>query len=245
MFRSLTAARIHWSLPLLESLFPPDLAARISKDAAVDGSIDYTVPPNNGGYIFDGVSGKILKDLAVDGRIVRVSRRKLRALCTEGIDVKNGHTVEIITTNESQGLVTATFTNGRSYCGKLLVGSDGPRSTVRDFLFADPAIQAAAQAMDGVVATSICFSYRNAETARNIRSQTHPLWCINVSPQMFHFMSLQDMPDPTEPETWRFFFYNSWLGERPSDTSSEALLKVLQDKGSELAEVSALRKILI
>src|ERR1700753_1808098 len=53
---------IHWSLPLLEVLLPPHLAARIVKDGSVDGSLNYEEPPNNGAYIFDGVDGQILKD---------------------------------------------------------------------------------------------------------------------------------------------------------------------------------------
>ena len=56
---------IHWGLPLLEELLPPHLANRITTDGSVDGHLDYTKPPNNGAYIYDGVTGKVLKDLTV------------------------------------------------------------------------------------------------------------------------------------------------------------------------------------
>lgn len=220
---NLTASRIHWSLSLLEKLLPPDLAVRIPTEAAVDRSVDYSVPPNNGGYIFDGVSGKLPKDLAVDGRIVRVSRRKLRSLCSERIDVSYGHTLQTISTDESHGIVTATFTNGVSRSANILVGCDGPRSTVRNYLFADDddPRQADALPMDGVVATGMCFLLHSTFVRKHIR-----------------YGALTSRHRCFKPNSWRFFFYNSWLGERPDDMSREGLLRVVKEKGSKHAEVS-------
>ena len=36
---------LHWSIPMLESLLPDDLAARLKTDAVVDKSLDYSVYP--------------------------------------------------------------------------------------------------------------------------------------------------------------------------------------------------------
>ena len=142
---------MHWGLPMLETLLPPHLAKRIPTDGSVDGSLDWNNPPNNGSYIFDGVNGDILKDLTPPtGRIVRVSRRRIRALCREEIDVQWSHTLESLKPNEGENTITATFTNGKSYTGTLLVGCDGPRSIVRSHLFDDPS-KAQAKIMDGAV----------------------------------------------------------------------------------------------
>ena len=76
---------LHWSVPMLEKLLPEHLAARLKTDAVVDPSLDYTQYPNNIIPIFDGVDGEVIREIPSDG--LRVSRRKLRALCGEGIDV--------------------------------------------------------------------------------------------------------------------------------------------------------------
>jgi 2-polyprenyl-6-methoxyphenol hydroxylase-like FAD-dependent oxidoreductase len=229
---------IHWSLPLLEGLLPKHLASRIRTDASVDAALDYDEHPNNGAYIFDGVSGKVLKDLAVtSGRLVRVSRRKLRALCAEGIDIKYGHRLESIKCDESARTVTATFSNSQKYTGTLLVGCDGPRSVVRGHLFASEPSDATAQAMEGFVNVSTCVSYSDPEIAKFVRSKSHPVWCMAISPTIFHFMSLQDVPDSEKPETWKFFHYFSWLGEKPTETSSADVHRALKERGEKISEV--------
>ena len=79
---------LHWSIPMLESLLPDHLAARLKADASVDPCLDYNESPNNNISIFDGKTGKVVREIVIDGISLRVSRRKLRALCHEGIDVK-------------------------------------------------------------------------------------------------------------------------------------------------------------
>ena len=227
---------IHWGLPLLESLLPPHLAARIPTDGSVDGFLNYDEPPNNGAYIFDGLTGEILKDLTVTGRIVRVSRRKLRALCSEGVDVKHSHTLQAVTCNDENNTVTATFTNGQSYTGTLLVGCDGPRSIVRSSLFASDPTSAQAKVLDEAVSISMVVSY-DAGTAKYVRSKTHPVWCMCISPEIFPFLTMQDVPDPDKPETWKFFFMTSWLGMRDDNLDNEGRLKAIKDRGEKLAEV--------
>ncbi|KAK3691205.1 hypothetical protein LTR37_018793 [Vermiconidia calcicola] len=233
---------IHWSLPLLERLLPPRLASRIATDASVDPSLNYDEPPNNGAYIYDGVTGEVLKDLTPPtGRIVRVSRRKLRALCSECIDIKHGHVLQDVTTSEDSKTVTAKFMNEDSYTGTLLVGCDGPRSAVRSCLFKSEPGEAQAQAMQGGVTTSMAISYPDPEIARYVREKTHPVWCMSISPLLFHFMSMQDVPDPDRPETWRFFYFDSWLAKDQDEVEEFRdrggdILAALKERGGKLAE---------
>ena len=70
---------------MLEKLLPDNLAKRIKVDAVVDPSLDYTQSPNDIIPVFDGVSGELMREIPNFG--LRVSRRKLRALCGEGVDV--------------------------------------------------------------------------------------------------------------------------------------------------------------
>lgn len=75
---------IHWSLPQLEALLPPDLRPRL-KEAYNDSFLE--VPDQDEMRIFNGLDGTILKALPIP-RTIRVSRRKMRAFCSQGIDVK-------------------------------------------------------------------------------------------------------------------------------------------------------------
>lgn len=75
---------IHWSLPQLESLLPPDLKERL-KEAQNDPFLD--APDQDVVNVYNSLDGSVLKALPLP-RMIRVSRRKMRAFCTQGIDVK-------------------------------------------------------------------------------------------------------------------------------------------------------------
>lgn len=75
---------IHWSLPQLEALLPPDLRVRL-KEAQNDPFLD--APDQDDMKLYNGLDGTILKALPIP-RTIRVSRRKMRAFCSQGIDVK-------------------------------------------------------------------------------------------------------------------------------------------------------------
>ena len=226
---------IHWGLELLENLLPPNLAARVPTDGSVDASLDYEVSPNNGAHIYDGVSGKMVKDLTQPGqRIVRVSRRRLRMLCQVGIEVKWGHTLDNVTCNNDKS-ITASFTNGKKYTGTMLVGADGPKSLIRNFLF-DGRPDGQERAMENVVGMSMAVSY-SAEDAKLVRS-AHSVWCIGLSPKLFVFQSTQDVPDPERPETWKFFLFPSWIGERDESLDNAGRMRELKERGAAMAEVS-------
>jgi hypothetical protein len=75
---------IHWSLPQLEALLPPDLGARL-KETQNDPFLD--AQEQDEMRIYNGLDGTILKALPIP-RTIRVSRRKLRSFCSQGIDVK-------------------------------------------------------------------------------------------------------------------------------------------------------------
>ena len=146
------------------------------------------------------------------------------------------HVLESITHSGKDNTVTANFANGKSYTGTILVGCDGPRSVVRGHLFDEPS-KAQATVMDGATNISMAVSYP-AETARYIRKNTHPVFCMAISPQIFPFMTMQDVPDTDKPDTWKFFIMLSWLGDPDSDLDHEGRMKLIRDKAQTLAEVS-------
>lgn len=77
---------IHWSRLLLNELLPDELLSKM-RDAQVDPSYDTSDPK---GYVvpfYNGKTGDHIVDIPMPNAI-RVSRRKMRALCAEGIDVQ-------------------------------------------------------------------------------------------------------------------------------------------------------------
>ena len=77
---------IHWSRPLLETILPENLLARL-KETAVDPFFDSSA---EGGYsvpFYNGKTGEHIIAMPMKNAI-RVSRRKMRALCSEGLDIK-------------------------------------------------------------------------------------------------------------------------------------------------------------
>jgi hypothetical protein len=75
---------IHWALPQLGALLPVDLEARL-KEAQNDPFLD--APEQDSFNLWNGMDGSILKALPLP-RTIRVSRRKMRALCSQSIDIK-------------------------------------------------------------------------------------------------------------------------------------------------------------
>lgn len=75
---------IQWGIPLLQKCLPEDLFDRL-QSAAND---PYFTPPDPGVLpTLNGKTGELLKDVPLL-RMFRVSRRKFRALCAEGISVE-------------------------------------------------------------------------------------------------------------------------------------------------------------
>jgi 2-polyprenyl-6-methoxyphenol hydroxylase-like FAD-dependent oxidoreductase len=66
------------------------------------------------------------------GDIIFVSRRRMRKLCSEGIDIRHGMTFKGV--SYENGKVQASFDGGEIVEGDLLVGCDGTRSVVREAL---------------------------------------------------------------------------------------------------------------
>lgn len=77
---------VQWGLPLLKNCLPNEMYERIHT-AAVD---PYFEPPDPGVMpTRNGATGELLKDIPLL-RMYRVSRRRFRKLCAEGIDIQVG-----------------------------------------------------------------------------------------------------------------------------------------------------------
>lgn len=161
---------IHWSKPLLEELLPGHLWNRLLEaqvDPSFDAAAEYSIP------FYNAKTAQLIK-VAPTPNVIRVSRRKMRDLCAEGIEVQYNKDLKTIEFDEEHGKVTAMFNDGTSFQGCILIGADGHRSIVREILLGSEkgrvsSIPGGIQLVSGV---SIC--YNDAEKARHVR-QLHPI----------------------------------------------------------------------
>jgi hypothetical protein len=162
---------IHWSKPLLEKLLPTELWNRLH-EAQADPSFDakdaaeYCIP------FYDLKTGKHLKSAPVP-HAIRVSRRKMRAFCAQGIDVQYGKSIVGLEYNDKESGVNAIFADGTSLAGSLLVGADGHRSKVRELLLGTEK-GGLSPIPGGVQLVGLRICYDDAEKARHVR-QLHPI----------------------------------------------------------------------
>lgn len=193
---------LHWGAPALMSLLSEEACKRIQSvqvDASAPTAENDVVP------ILNAQSGEQLLAVPVQ-KFYRLRRSKLRTLLAEGVDIRYGKKLQDITYSADGRMATAYLEDGTSASARLIIGADGARSTLRKLLIGPE---------HGVVrrlpycATFVYAKY-TAEQALYLR-KWHPLYLGGINPSgHYGFFGLQDVPDPSRPETWTFFFYISW-----------------------------------
>jgi flavin-dependent dehydrogenase len=164
---------IHWSRPLLDQLLPEEILARL-REASVDPSFDSSA---DGGYtvpFYNGKTGEHIISMPMKNAI-RVSRRKMRNLCSEGLDIKYGE--KLVSVSHEGSTVAAVFASGMTAKGSIVIGTDGPQSTVRKILLGD---KAASVPLD-VVLYNMNVCYGDAERALAVR-KLHPMNTVALQP---------------------------------------------------------------
>ncbi|KAL8731725.1 MAG: hypothetical protein Q9181_004193 [Wetmoreana brouardii] len=225
-FREWTLA-IHWSLPTLKGILPDNLSQRLT-----EAQCDPSHQDDHSVQIYNSSTNELLKEIS-SADMKRLSRRKLRSLCIEGLDVKWGKTLTNLSYGEDGKGVTAHFADGSSYEGDLVLGADGPRSTVRESLLG---AEAAQSKPCGIVQNMTLVKYGDAEKALHVRSGG-PLFYLGYNPSgIVNYISVQDIPSPDHPEDWSFIVGTSWLGERDPTMSNEARLADIRKAAETFAE---------
>ena len=194
---------LHWGAEALEKLLPPELwneLQSVQVDPHVPTADDTTLTMLNartGEKLFQRDTGKFY----------RLQRSKLRALLGRGLDVRYGKELVNVEFSKDGHTAKALFADGGSFQGRLIVGADGANSMVRKLVVGVDAAQNRSLPYSATWGQS-CFP---AEKARMLRG-FHPLYIAGLHPDnYFAFHGLQDIPDPEKPETWKFFFYISWM----------------------------------
>ncbi|OAL37074.1 hypothetical protein AYO20_03551 [Fonsecaea nubica] len=208
---------VQWGLPMLADCLPQDLFDRVYT-AAVDPTF---VPPDPGHLpAINGQTGEVMKNIPLL-RMYRVSRRRFRKLCSEGIDVQYNKKLVDITYDDDQSTVTATFEDGTQATGTSLVGADGAQSQVRHIIFGQDGQPCGVP----YSAVNLHVCYNDAEKARFVR-QAHPIMAMGMHPNGYwQWISIQEVPDPNDPATWVFQLQTTWHKQEGEEVASLANLK--------------------
>lgn len=111
--------------------------------------------------------------------------------------------------SDSDKTATATFEDGTSATGTLVVGADGTHSATRHIIFNHNKEKAAAKPVPyNALNYHVC--YNDAEKAKFVR-QPHPIMYHAIHPKGYWlFVAIQDVPDPDKPETWVYQLQCTW-----------------------------------
>ncbi|KIW01753.1 uncharacterized protein PV09_06929 [Verruconis gallopava] len=222
---------IHWSLERLENLLPKEIWEKLPTI-----SCNPAIPMDAGGKypIIHGETGKLLAGVPY-ARGLRVPRSKMRALCAEGIDVQYGMKLTGVDFDASGVGVTATFNDYEKVKASLIIGTDGPRSTMRIFAMGSEA--EASTSKFPIFHTNMTVCYGDAEKAKYLR-QEFPTSYLALSENSYHaFQSISSMPDgPEHPETWVFHLAMAWLGDSDQSMSYPERLALIKSKAQTLGE---------
>ncbi|KAL9113745.1 MAG: hypothetical protein Q9227_002190 [Pyrenula ochraceoflavens] len=182
--------------------------------------------------MLNGKTGEVL--IALPGKNARrVSRRKLRHLLSQDINIEYGKTLSYISYDGDQ--VVAHFDDGTEAKGTCLAGCDGAKSVTRKQIVG----LEKSQLTDSPITLINFDTTYTAETARFLRSG-HPMMNISYHPEInnMFMLAVQDVENPDKPETWRFQLMLTWKGPPSKEelAEPEARIRLLKERGAQYAE---------
>ncbi|KAF2116985.1 hypothetical protein BDV96DRAFT_571368 [Lophiotrema nucula] len=220
---------LHWGSSHISKCLPPSLVDRMPETYA-----DPSLSPDAvaGLPVYNGKTGELIMEMKAE-KPCRVSRRKLRNLFKEGLDIEYGK--ELVGMREEGGKVRCVFRDGTESVGDVVVGCDGARSKARECICGSDAAE-----LTTVPLTMFNFTEKFEKEQALVLRERNPLFITSIHPDhgtMF-WISIQDVPDPDKPETWTFQLLMSWVNNAlPEDENNqEGRMKFFKKRAEEYAE---------
>ena len=89
-----------------------------------------------------------------------------------------------------------------------------------------------------MVYVNVAFSYNDAEKSKFVRS-ANPVCSFVVHPNCVVMVSVQDVPDPSDPRSWRFQLVISWIGLRDDGLNNEEKHAAVKKRAANLPDVQS------
>ncbi|RVX72410.1 hypothetical protein B0A52_03598 [Exophiala mesophila] len=225
-----TGMLLHWGKEFLMSILPPELQARFDETLA-----DPWYKGGDGIPHVNGATGEVLGRVVMPG-LVRVSRKKMRNFLTSDGRLNISFGKRLVTVESDGTTATAYFEDGSTESGNLIIGCDGSRSKVREFLVG----KAASQPQEtGMTLINHAFSGYTAEQALSFR-RLHQVGTCAYHPDVhgIFLLTIVDAADQAKPENWKFQIHHAWFGAPFAQDLKEpkARLDFLRQRFSQLCE---------
>jgi hypothetical protein len=167
---------LHWGASHVAACLPPHLVDRFHEAYADPGQKPDAV---SGLPIYNGKTGECIMHMAAD-KPCRVSRKKMRKLFGEGIDVQYGKSIvhaEVVDVDGAEK-VRVKFADDTEVLGDILVGCDGAKSRVRAVICGEEEAK-----LTDVPVRMFNFPYKfDADTAGRIRAMNQ-LFITSIHPE--------------------------------------------------------------
>lgn len=196
---------LHWGTEHLEAILPAHLKDRI-REPQVDPNTNVWAPTP---YV-NGKTGELIGEVPTK-IISRVSRRKLRRFFTKGenLNIEYDKRLSSVSTDEAAGTVHVTFTDGTSATGNHLIGADGSRSVVREFLLGSALAQPQTTGLTLINFSGAKYTAEQALAARASKSLTQ--LCFHPDIPGTSLLAALDC-ESNDPSQWKMQNYTCWWG---------------------------------
>jgi len=114
-----------WPLDVLKDALPDELVMRLSECHAIRGAVSFAEEDHYDLFFLDTAESQRTRSMS---KRIRLLREKFRTLLLTGIEVQCSKTLTDISVAKDS--VNATFSDGSSETGSLVIGCDGADSTV-------------------------------------------------------------------------------------------------------------------
>ncbi|KAK4228081.1 hypothetical protein QBC38DRAFT_476124 [Podospora fimiseda] len=195
---------LHWAWPVICQILPEPILADINT-AYTDPFHPYSDSVAESIPFYNAVTGQVAFRAPANAR--RISRTRLRRLCTRGLGIHWSKTVTNISFPEDKTVpLTIHFHDGTSTSSDLIIGADGPNSFIRRWLLGEEAskpIPTPLASSNGLV------RYPTAEISAKVRA-AHPICSVISASNMVGVTAIQEVPDPSDASTWQFHLVTIW-----------------------------------
>ncbi|KAL2012921.1 hypothetical protein VTN00DRAFT_446 [Thermoascus crustaceus] len=215
---------IYWAQSSLSECLPQALIDQL-QSAQVDSHV-----PSEDDFVsvFNGQTGERLIDVPAPLNI-RLQRRRFLKLIATGVEIQYGKRLVGVESNPKTATATAIFQDGSRETGRLLIGTEGAHSRVREYLLGK---EKAALCPLPLVATAT-ITRLPEDVVRSVRGGLHPRYSIAFHPDGY-FLWLGIHSDAPNPADCEFMLVISWISESETGLSSsgEKILEDLRQRAS-------------